>query len=318
MRVNVIELIKETFTQFNEDKVPRLSAALAYSTIFSLAPLLIVVIAIAGAAFGREAATGQIVREIRGMVGTDGAQVIEDMIQNASQPRTGGTLAAILGILTLIIGVSGTFSALQDALNTIWGVMPRPGLGLGYIIRSRFLSFALVLGVGFLLLASLVISALLSGVDQFLNNQFPGGGVVLQLINLVISLVIITLAFAVLLKYLPDVKIAWRDVWIGAAVTAVLFTIGKFAIGLYLGNSSPASVYGAAGSLVVLLIWIYYSALIFLVGAEFTQVYATKYGSHIEAAENAVPLTMEARARQGIPLQEDIAAAKDLQEAIRH
>jgi membrane protein len=310
-------LLKETFKEWQEDKVTRLAAALAYFTIFSLAPLLIVVIAIAGAVFGHEAATGQLVREIRGLVGTDGARVIEDMIQNAATPGSGGTLATIIGVVTLILGASGVFGQLQDALNTIWGVMPKPGLGIKETIKNRILSFALVLGIGFLLLVSLVLSAGLSAVDEFLNNQFPGGGLLLQILNFVISYAVITLMFATMYRFLPDVKIAWRDVWVGAAVTAALFTIGKFLIGLYLGNSSTASVYGAAGSLVVLLIWIFYSAQIMLFGAEFTQVYATRYGSHLEPADNAIPITMDARARQGIPLKEDVEASKDLNDAMR-
>lgn len=304
----------ETFKQFNEDKAPRLAAALAYFTIFSIAPLLIIVIAIAGAVFGREAAQGQVMDQVQGMVGETGGQVIEDMLQNANQ-NDGGTFATIVSVVTLVLGASGVFLQLQDALNTIWGVMPNPRAGIMHMIKSRILSFSLVVGVGFLLLVSLVISAALAAFDQFLNNAFPGGGVILQLINLGISIVVITLMFAVIFKYLPDVEISWNDVWIGALTTAILFNIGKFAIGLYIGNSSVASVYGAAGSLVVLLIWIYYSSLILFFGAEFTQVYARRYGSNIRPADNAIPLTAEARARQGIPKKQDVEAAADLAEA---
>lgn len=307
-------LVMEAFRKFSEDKVTRLSAALAYYTIFSMAPLLIIVIAIAGAAFGEEAARGQIVAQIRGLVGESGAELIQEMVQNASKPGQ-GVVATIVGVVTLLIGASGVFSQLQDALNTIWGVMPKPGLGIVHTIKSRFMSFALVFGVGFLLLVALVIDAALSAALGFLADQFPQGGVVLQIVNQVISLGVITALFALLYKYLPDVKIGWRDVLVGAFITALLFTIGKYLIGLYLGNSSPASVYGAAGSLVVLLIWIYYSSVIVFFGAEITQVYAMRYGSHIEPAEDAIPLTPEVRARQGIPLKADVDAAVDVQDA---
>mgnify|MGYP000052913425 CR=1 FL=1 len=312
----LISLFAETFRRFGEDKVTRHAAALAYYTVFSIAPLVIIVIAITGAVFGREAASGQLVAQLRGLVGTDGAQVIEDMIANAGQQET-GTVATVVSIVTLVLGASGVFGQLQDSLNTIWGVMPRPGLSIKYMLRSRLLSFSLVIGIGFLLLVSLVISAALAALDYFLNQTFPGGGVLLQFVNLVISIAVITLLFAMLFKFLPDVKIAWRDVWFGGFVTAILFTIGKVLIGLYIGNSAVASVYGAAGSLVVLLIWIYYSALILFLGAEFTQVYATRFGSHIEPTGIAIALTPDARARQGIPLKADVDASVDYENARR-
>jgi membrane protein len=310
----VIDLIRETFKQWSEDKASRLAAALSYFTIFSLAPLLLIVISIAGSIFGQEAARGQIVRQIRGLVGTAGAVVIEDMIQNAGQNEA-GAIATILGVVTLVIGASGVFLQLQDALNTIWGVMPRPDMGIKGFIKSRILSFALVVAMGFLLLVSLVVSAGLAAVDSFLNANLPAGGLLARLLSMIISLTVITLMFAMVYKYLPDVEIAWKDVIIGAFVTAVLFNFGKYLIGLYLGHSSVASVYGAAGSLVVLLVWIFYSAQIVFLGAEFTQVYASKYGSHIQPSQYAVPMTRDARARQGIPLQEDVKAAVDLQNA---
>src|SRR5690606_18297807 len=260
-------IIMEAFRKFNEDKVTRLAAALAYYTIFSIAPLLIIVIAIAGAVFGEEAARGQIVAQIRDVVGDSGAELIQEMIQNANQPGT-GVVATIVGIITLLIGATGVFGQLQDSLNTIWGVMPKPGLGIMHTIKTRVLSFALVFGIGFVLLVALVIDAALAGALNYLTDQLPLGGVMPQVFNPLISLVVLSILFAILFKYLPDVKIAWRDVIVGAVVTALLFIIGKFLIGLYLGNSSPASVYGAAGSLVVLLIWIYYSSVILFFGAE--------------------------------------------------
>lgn len=311
---SIVELVKETFRQFGEDKATRLAGALAYSSIFSLAPLLIIVIAIAGAVFGEEAARGQIVTQIRGMVGTAGAVVIEDMIQNAGQQES-GLLATAVSVVTLLIGVSGVFLALQDSLNTIWGVMPAPGGGIKYMIRSRLLSFTLVISIGFLLLIALVVDAALSGVNNFLTERVGGLGILLQIFNQVLSIGVTTALFAIIFKYLPDVKIGWRDVALGALATAILFTIGKFLIGLYIGNGSVGSVYGAAGSLVVLLVWIYYSALILFLGAEFTQVYATRFGSHLQPAEGAIPLTPEARARQGIPLAGDVRAATDYQDA---
>ena len=307
-------IIMEAFRKFNEDKVTRLAAALAYYTIFSIAPLLIIVIAIAGAVFGEEAARGQIVAQIRDVVGDSGAELIQEMIQNANQPGT-GVVATIVGIITLLIGATGVFGQLQDSLNTIWGVMPKPGLGIMHTIKTRVLSFALVFGIGFVLLVALVIDAALAGALNYLTDQLPLGGVMLQVFNQLISLVVLSILFAILFKYLPDVKIAWRDVIVGAVVTALLFIIGKFLIGLYLGNSSPASVYGAAGSLGVLLIWIYYSSVILFFGAEITQVYAMRFGAHIEPADDAVPLTPEVRARQGIPLKADVEAATDYQTA---
>lgn len=313
---SVIELVQETFRKWSQDKVSRLAAALAYYTIFSIAPLFVVAVAVAGAVFGHEAASGQIVAQIRGLVGTDGAQVIEQLIKSADQPKT-GTFAAVVGVVTLVLGASGVFLALQDTLNTIWGVMVRPGAGVREMLRSRLLSFGMVLGIGFLLLVSLVLQAALSAVGDFLARNFPVLGVALPLINFVISLAVITGLFGLMFKYLPDVQIAWRDVGIGAFVTALLFTLGKTLIGLYLGNSSTASVYGAAGSLVVLLLWIYYSAQILFLGAEFTQVYAMRFGSYIKPSAGAMALTPEMRAYQGIPLAEDVRTAVDLDQAVR-
>jgi membrane protein len=297
-------LAKETFNRWNEDKASRLAAALAYYTIFSLAPLLIVVLAIAGAVFGADAARDRLDNEIRGLVGQQGAEFIQEMVNNANQPAA-GMIATIIGVVTLLLGAAGVFGQLQDALNTVWGVVPKPR-GLLGTIQQRFISFAMVLGVGFLLLVSLVLSALLAALDGWLNAQFPGGGIILRVINLVVSLVVITGVFAMIFKYLPDAEITWRDVGVGAFVTAVLFNIGKYLIGLYLGSSSVASVYGAAGSLVILLLWIYYSAQILLLGAEFTKVYALRFGSKIRASDNAVPMTYEARAREGMPTREQV------------
>lgn len=294
----VFDLLKETVAEWNKDKASRLAAALAYYTVFSLAPLLIIVIAIAGSVFGEEAARGEIVGQIQGLVGRDGAQFIETAIENANKPTT-GTIASIISIVVLLFGASGVFAELQDALNTVWEVQPKPERGIINVIRSRFLSFTVVLGVGFLLLVSLVFSAILAGLINFFGHALPGIELFWQLANFVLSFIITTVVFGLIYKILPDVKIAWSDVWIGAAITSILFSIGRFLLGHYLGNSSFGSTYGAAGSLVVVLAWVYYAAQILFFGAEFTQVYARKYGSQIVPTKNSVSLTDEARAEQG-------------------
>jgi membrane protein len=287
--IMIKNLIQETFKEWSEDKASRLAAALSYYTIFSIAPLLVIAIALAGLVFGREAATNQVVGEIRGLVGEDGAQVIQTILQNASK-TTSGVLATVIGIVTLLIGASGAFGQLQDSLNTIWEVKPREGRGIKGILRDRFLSFSMVLVIGFLLLVSLVLSAVLSGIGKYLADVLPMSSVVLQAINFTISLAVTSLLFALIFKVLPDAYIRWRDVWVGSVVTALLFSLGRFLIGLYLGRSSVSSAYGAAGSLVVVLLWIYYSAQILFLGAEFTQVYAGKFGKSIIPKPNAVRL----------------------------
>nr|WP_322112011.1 YihY/virulence factor BrkB family protein [Aerosakkonema funiforme] len=309
-------LLKETFDEWNEDKASRLAAALAYYTVFSIAPLLIIVIAIAGSVFGEEAARGQIVTEIQGLVGRSGAEVIETAIENANKPAT-GTIASIISIIALLFGASGVFGELQDALNTIWEVAPKPDLGVKGFIRKRFLSFAMVLVIGFLLLVSLIISAVLAGLNSYLSNLLPGIDFVWLLANFVISFGVTTLLFAMIYRFLPDVKIAWSDVWIGAAITSLLFSIGRFLLGMYLGNGSFGSTYGAAGSIVVILAWVYYAAQILFFGAEFTQVYARKYGSQIVPDKNAIPLTDEARRQQGIPRTNDLEAASESEQTNR-
>lgn len=297
----VWDLLKETFSDWSEDKASRLAAALAYYTIFSIAPLIIIVIAVAGLVFGREAVQGQIQGQIQGLVGEQGAGLVQEMVKGASNQST-GIIATVIGVVTLLFGATGVFGQLQDALNTIWEVTPKPGRGLLGIIRDRFLSFTMVLGVGFLLMVSLVLSAALVAVTKFTGlDKIAYLG---EVLNFVISFGVITLLFAMIYKILPDVKIAWSDVWIGAAVTALLFTIGKFLIGLYLGHSAVASSYGAAGALVVIVLWLYYSAQILFLGAEFTQVYAKRFGSQIKPAEDAVPVTEEARAQEGMPRTE--------------
>lgn len=282
-------LIRETYAEWKKDNVPLHAAALAYYTVFSLAPLLLIAIAVAGAAFGEEAARGELVRQIQGLVGKEGAVAIQAMIENASQPGSGGVLASVIGFFLLMLGASGVFGQLQMALNTIWNAEPNPRRGIRSFITTRFLSFAMVLVIGFLLLVSLLLSSILVAAGSSLNRLMPGFPVLGQGLNLFISLGVITVLFASIYKYLPDVRVPWRDLWVGAAVTSVLFNIGKAAIGLYIGNSSFSSTYGAAGSLVVLLIWIFYSTQILLIGAEFTQVYSRSQAKSRSSTQQVRP-----------------------------
>ena len=279
-------LLKEAASDWRFDRAPRLGAALAYYTVFSLVPLLIIIIALIGLVFGQEAAQSAILGQISNLVGEQSAAAIKDMIERANEPST-GVMATVIAIATLLFGASGFFGQLQDALNTVWGVEPKEGRGFWGTIKDRFLSFVAVLGTGFLLLVSLVVSSALAALGKWFNGLLPMPEIVLQTINFAVSLVVVTALFALIFKILPDVRVAWRDVWIGAAMTALLFSIGKFAIELYLGKSNVASAYGAAGSLVLILIWVYYSAQILLYGAEFTQVYANRMGQRIVPAPDA-------------------------------
>jgi membrane protein len=292
-------LLGETLYEWYEDRAPRLGAALAYYTVFALAPGLIVIIAVTALVLGKVAAEGQIIAEVRNLVGVAGARAIQAALENAGS--AGSSLHATgLGVITLVFGLWGVFGELQDALNTIWGVTSRPGRGLLGTIKARFWSFAVVVGVGFLLLVSLAASAWLAAFGTFFSGWFLLPTSVLQLANAVLSFVVIGLMFAAIYRLLPDVRLAWRNVWIGAAVTALLFTLGKSLIGLYLGRSAAASAYGAAGSFVVILLWIYYSAQVFFFGAEFTKVYSRHFGVIVLPDPTAVILTAEARAAQGM------------------
>jgi membrane protein len=270
------------------DDIPHLGAALSYYTLFALAPILIVAIAIAGFAFGAEAVRGEVVGQIEGLVGHSGALAVQAMLEGASK-QSSGIFATVVGLIALFLGATGVFLELQTALNLIWRVKPRPDAGLRDYIRRRFISFGLVIGVGFLLLVSLVVSAALSALDKYVGNALPGYTVLAQALNVIVSLAVVTLLFAMIYKMLPDVKLEWRDVWVGAIVTAALFTIGKFLIGLYLGTSTTASSYGAAGSVVVLLLWVYYSAQIVLLGAEFTRAWVQLLGVGREPESFACP-----------------------------
>jgi membrane protein len=273
----VTELFKRTFQRFFAKDTFEMGAALAYYTVFSLAPLVLIAISIAGAVFGEEAAQGRITAEIENAVGPAVAHAIQETIKNA-RDAGGSTTASIIGLALLLFGASGVFVQLQDSLNTIWQVPPEQSGGYWDMIRDRFLSFAMVFGIGFLLLVSLIVNTALSAMSRYVA---PEQTVVAQVVNQVISFGTITVLFALIFKYLPDRPVAWRHVWVGAAFTALLFVVGKYLIGLYLGRGSVTSAYGAAGSLVVILLWVYYSSQILLFGAQFTQVYATQ-GQEVE------------------------------------
>jgi membrane protein len=294
----VLGLLKETFSEWRRDNAARLGAALAFYSVFSLAPLLIIVISISGLVFGQDAVQGRVVEQIGGLVGSDAARSIEAIIRNARKPAS-GIIAGTAGILTLLLGAAGVFGQLQDALNVIWNVPPSPGRTVAVLFRDRFLSFALVLGSGFLLLVSLVVSAGLAALNDSIARLAPVSGQFLEVAHVLVSFAVIALLFAMIFKVLPDARIAWSDVWVGAAITSLLFTIGKLLIGVYLGKSTIMSTYGAAASIVIMLVWVYYSAQVLFLGAEFTQVYANRFGSRISFAEdqsrNPVPLTVRQR-----------------------
>jgi membrane protein len=282
-------ILKETISEWSEDNAARLAAALSCYTLLSIAPLVVLSVFVAGLAFGEEAARGQIAGEIGSVVGHEAAQAIQTIVANAESPGS-GIIGSIVGIAVLLFGASGVFGELQAALNTIWEVAPKPGRGIMGVIRDRFFSFSMVLGVAFLLLVSLVLSAGLAAVGAFFSHRLPGGEVVWQIVNFVVSFAMTTGLFAVLFKMVPDVQVKWKYIWVGAAVTALLFTIGKFGLGLYIGRASTTSAYGAAGSLVALVLWVFYSSQVLFLGAEFTQVYAQHFGGRIRPASNAIPL----------------------------
>jgi membrane protein len=281
------EVLKQTFQDWSDDKAPRLGAALAFYTVFSIAPLFVIVIAIAGLWFDKSVAQEQVLGQLSSLLGEEGAKGISSMLEAANKPKE-GMIASALAVVTLIFGASGVFVQLQDALNAIWEVKPKPGQGILGFVRHRLLSLAMVFGIGFLLLVSLMLSAGLAAAGKWFAGALPGGEELWHVLNFVISFAVIALMFTLMFKYLPDVKIAWSDVWLGGVITALLFTLGKFAIGMYLGRSTVSSAYGAAGSLVIVLLWVYYSAQILFLGAEFTQVYANRFGKKLEPSENAM------------------------------
>jgi membrane protein len=286
---NASSLLKQTFQEWLQDKAPQLGAALAYYTVFSLAPLILVLLAIIGFLFRDDpaGAWNKITQQMSYFLDPSALQVVQNIAQKASQPGK-SLIATIIGVALALFGASGVFGQLQDALNTIWGVKAKPGTGIWGFLRARFLSFAMVAGICFLLLVSLAIEALLKGFSHYVQSVVPGGIVIALTVYLVFDFAVVVLLFAMIFKFLPDVKIQWRDVWIGAVMTAIFFGIGKWALGLYLSSGAAGSAYGAASSLITLLLWVYYSSQILLFGAEFTQVYSDRAGRGVEPSEYAV------------------------------
>jgi membrane protein len=286
---NVFSLLKQTFQEWLQDKAPQLGAALAYYTVFSLAPLILVLLAIVGVIFrdNPAGAWNKITQQMSYFLDPSALQVVQSIAQKASQPGK-STIATIIGIALALFGASGVFGQLQDALNTIWGVKAKPGTGVWGFLRARFLSFAMVGGICFLLLVSLAVEALLKGFSHYVQSVLPGGLGIAVSVYLVFDFAVVVLLFAMIFKFLPDVQIQWRDVWIGAIITAILFGIGKWLLGFYLGSGAAGSAYGAASSLITLLLWVYYSSQILLFGAEFTQVYAARSGRAFKPSEYAV------------------------------
>jgi membrane protein len=296
---NSFGLLKQTFSEWLGDKAPQLGAALAYYTVFSLAPLILVLLAIVGLLFRNDpgGAWNKITEQMSYFLDKSAVEVVQNIAQKAAQPNK-SLLATIIGILLALFGASGVFGQLQDALNTIWGVKAKPGGGIWGFPRSRFLSFAMVGGVCFLLLVSLTLESVLKGFSHYIQGVLPGGIVIAMAVYWIFDLAVVILLFAIIFKFLPDAQIQWRDVWIGAATTAIFFAIGKWALGLYLGSGSAASAYGAASSLITLLLWVYYSSQILLFGAEFTQVYACQAGRGVAPDEHAIRMeTKKVKAR---------------------
>jgi membrane protein len=268
-------LLREAVRAWSDDHAPSMGAALAYYTVFSIAPMLVIAIAVAGLVFGAEAARGEIVEQLRGLMGEQGAQAVEALVQSAAKPHE-GIIATAVAVCVLLVGATSVFVELQSALDRIWHAPEKTREGLWAMLRSRLLSFGMILGLGFLLTVSLVLSAVVSALGKVWGPYLGAWLLVAEALNFVIGLGLVTVLFAMIYKLMPNVPVRWRDVWTGAAVTALLFTIGKVLIGLYIGRSGVTSSFGAAGSLVVLLLWVYYSAQIFLLGAEFTRVVARR------------------------------------------
>ena len=285
----IFGVFRATFNEWLEDKAPQLAAALAYYTVFSLAPLILLLLTIVGVVFRHDPAGAweKITQQMSYVLDRSALDVVRQIAQQASQP-TKSVWASIIGIALALFGASGVFGQLQDALNTIWGVKAKPGAGIGAFVRARFLSFTMVAGVCFLLLVSLAVESLLQAVFHDLQTTFPGAGFVALSAYFIFDFSVVAVLFAMIFRFIPDAKIRWRDVWIGAGLTAAFFLIGKWALGLYLGSGAAGSAYGAASSLITLLLWVYYSAQILLFGAEFTQVYTSQFGSRVEPDEYAV------------------------------
>ena len=293
---SIWSILKQTFSEFSEDNVLRLSAALAYYSIFSIGPLLAIIVGLAGLAFGSESVRHQIEQQLQGMLGERSAKTVESMM--SAQKQGTSLITTIVGVVVLLFGAAGVFGQLQDSLNTIWEVKPKPGAGIWNTLRNRFLSFSMVLGVGFLLLVSMALSTALSALTSHFGHS--GASWMAHGLDFVVSFAVVTLLFAMIFKYLPDVHVPWSKVWVGAIGTTVLFSIGKILLGLYLGRQSTSSAYGAAGSVILILLWVYYASVILFFGAEFTQVYAKRSGAIIRPTAYSVPVTAEERAQQGM------------------
>lgn len=284
------QIIKDTFAGFSEDKVTKLSGSLAYYMVFSMGPLLVVIISLCGLLLSREAIEGKVYAVLVGFVGSDTAVQLQEIIRNASVGDK-SFIAAVIGIGTLLIGATSVFAEIQDSINMIWGLKPKPKKGWLKYLQNRFLSFSVIVSLGFLLLVSLALSAIIEGISTGLQARFPEVTIVVfYIVNLLLTIGISTIIFATIFKVLPDARIKWRDVFAGAIVTAILFLIGKFAISLYISQTKVGSTYGAAGSLVVLLVWVYYSSIILYLGAEFTKAYALMYGTAIHPNDYAVTM----------------------------
>jgi len=283
---SIFKLLKQTASEWIDQDVSTMAAALAFYTLFAIAPLFVIVLAVAALLFGEEAARRELFSQISGLVGSEGGEAIQSLISAAHKPEA-GIWATIIAVTTLFVGATGVFVQLQVSLNSIWGILRVPGRGIYNFIKDRLISFALVLGIGFILLVSLIFNVGLSTLNKFMVDLLPAHEIIWQGINFVVSFGVITLLFAIIFKVLPDVKITWGDVWLGAIITALLFNIGKHLFGLYLGRTSVASAYGAAGSIVIVLLWVYYSAQILFFGAKFTQIYSNRYGSHLETVSGA-------------------------------
>ncbi len=289
-------LMKESFREWSADNAARLGAALSYYTVFALAPLLLIITAVAGLFLGEEAVRGKLDNQLAGLVGADAAGVIQSAVAKASEQKS-GIIATVVGLVTLLVGATGVMLELQAALNTVWKVIPKPNRGIKGMLRDRFLSLGLVLSFGFLLIVSLTVSSVLHAVGQWLSSFVPEWVILGYVLNYGVSIGAIALLFALMFKLLPEAKVAWRDVWVGAVVTSLLFHVGKYVISMYIGKASVGSAFGAAGSLAALLVWIYYSSQIVLLGAEFTRAFANHFGSHVVPTKDAVPAPTEEMAR---------------------
>lgn len=297
---DALHILKNTFNGFIEDRALKLSAALSYYTVFSMAPLLLLLISLAGLFFGRDAIQGHLFSEMNGLIGNDAALQIQDIIRNMElSGKTNVTIA--IGIVTLIIGATTVFGEIQDSINLIWKIKVKPKRGWVKLLKDRLLSSSLIIGLGFLLIVSLLVNGALMALSDLLKSYFPQVTLVMfEAINIILSFVVITMLFGTIFKVLPDVKIPWKDVRVGAFFTACLFMLGRYGIGLYIETSNTASAYGAAGSLIVILVWVYYTAAILYFGAEFTKCYAEFIGSRIEPAAYAVYIQQFERERNDV------------------